>query len=287
MKITTGRVESPWRWLIVGTEGVGKTTFASTCPAPLFLAVEAGTNELDVARVEELHTYASVRDAIAALTVDAQGYQTIVVDTVDALEALIVEHLCAENKWRDIEAAGYGKGYVAVQHEMRALLGSVERMQRSSGVNVLLVGHAAAKRYAPPDSEPYERYDLKMHEKCSALMREWVDCVFFAQHEVVVRELKNESKRRGFSTGERVIRTTETAAWRAKNRYGLPETMRLDAGTCAEILSARARDPKRDLEALLVGVPTERADRVRTWFATQSDKSAAVAIAAERLRRSE
>ena len=38
--------------VVYGVEGIGKTTFASKFPDPLFIDVEGGTKHLDVARVD-------------------------------------------------------------------------------------------------------------------------------------------------------------------------------------------------------------------------------------------
>ena len=291
MKVSKGKQLTPWKWLLAGTEGIGKTTFGATCPAPLFASCEDGANELDVARVQ-VETLGDFVELVDALTTDAQKFerehdlpttQTLVIDTVDALEGLIVDDVCRRNKWGNIEDAGYGKGYVAVHAEWRALLAKIERMQRATKLQVLSIGHVHVKKYTPPDSEPYDRFDIKLNEKSSAILREWHDAVFFAQHEVVVAKANGESKKRGFATGDRVIRTEETAAWRAKNRYGLPSTMRLDAGTYAEIEKHRTRDHRADLEALLVGVDAEKAAKARAWFETQANKSLALAKLAERI----
>lgn len=281
-KITKGRIDQPWREMMVGTEGVGKTTYAATCPAPLFLACEDGTGQLDVARVA-VETYSDVTDAIADLTRDAQGFQTIVLDTVDALEGLIVDHLCRAKGWGNIEDAGYGKGYVAVAQEWRTLLAQVEAMQRAARVNVLSLGHVHVKKYSPPDSEPYDRFDLKLAEKSAALLREWHEAVFFARHEIVVSQVKGESKRRGYSTGDRVIHTVETAAYRAKNRYGLPETMRLTDSTYAVIESYRKKNHRAELEVMLSGADEEKASKARAWFEGQANKARALEIIKQRL----
>lgn len=291
MKVTKGKQIAPWKWMLGGTEGVGKTTFGATCPSPLFVSCEEGSNELDVARVS-VENFADFTATIDALTADARGFErehelpqvaTVVIDTVDALEGMIVDYLCVENKWKDIEAPGYGKGYVAVHAVWRDVLARLERLQRATRVNILSIAHVHVKKYTPPDSEPYDRFDIKLNEKSSAILREWHDAVFFAQHEVVVAKANGESKKRGFATGDRVIRTEETAAWRAKNRYGLPATMKLDAGTYAEIEKYRTRDHRAELEVMLASVDAEKAAKARAWFETQANKSLALAKLAERI----
>ena len=50
MKITKGKQTKPQRVVVYGVESVGKTTFASKFPKPLFIDVEGGTSHLDVER---------------------------------------------------------------------------------------------------------------------------------------------------------------------------------------------------------------------------------------------
>ena len=44
-RIHTGRRHSPPRFLIYGTEGIGKSTTASQAPKPIFIPTEDGASE--------------------------------------------------------------------------------------------------------------------------------------------------------------------------------------------------------------------------------------------------
>ena len=41
--------------------------------------------------------------ALREIYADPSGYQTLVIDTLDALEALILQGLCAKNNWKTME----------------------------------------------------------------------------------------------------------------------------------------------------------------------------------------
>ena len=47
-------------------------------------------------------------------------------------------------------------------------------------MGVVLIAHAALVTVKSPDTEDFGRYDLKIHQKASALLREWSDHVLFA-----------------------------------------------------------------------------------------------------------
>ena len=49
-EIKKGKIKSAIRLTMYGAEGIGKSTFASKFPDPLFIDVEGGTKQLDVAR---------------------------------------------------------------------------------------------------------------------------------------------------------------------------------------------------------------------------------------------
>ena len=50
MNITRGIQSKPLKVVIYGPEGVGKSTFASLFPDPLFIDTEGSTARMDVAR---------------------------------------------------------------------------------------------------------------------------------------------------------------------------------------------------------------------------------------------
>lgn len=52
MNITTGTIKAALKVVIYGQEGVGKSTFASKFPNPVFIDTEGSTKQLDVARFD-------------------------------------------------------------------------------------------------------------------------------------------------------------------------------------------------------------------------------------------
>lgn len=48
MRISSGKITRPQKGVIYGCEGVGKSTFASKFPNPIFMDLEGGTAQLDV-----------------------------------------------------------------------------------------------------------------------------------------------------------------------------------------------------------------------------------------------
>ena len=98
-------------------------------------------------------------------------------------------------------------------------------------MGVILIAHAEIRRFDSPETEPYDRYQPKLHARASALVQEHVDAVLFANFRISTaeggRRLQQEGGRAASSGGDRLLHTAERPAYLAKNRFGLPETLPL------------------------------------------------------------
>lgn len=223
------------RMMVYGVEGIGKTTFAASAPAPIFICTEDGLGSLQVDHFPLATKPGDVLDAIAALATEAHEFRTVVLDSVDWLDNLI---------WQDVEAThdakdlAYGKGAMIVADRWRDVLAGLNHLRNTKGMSVILIAHCQIKRFDSPEVEPYDRYQPKLQERSNAILREWVDAVLFANYRTVIKKDDlgfSKTNNRGFSTGERLLFTSEKPAYMAKNRYGLPDSipMQWDAFTQA------------------------------------------------------
>lgn len=269
--VTRGKQEKPLRAILYGVEGVGKSTFASQAPSPIFLCSEDGTSQLDIARFPSPRSWAEVLEAIRVLTHEEHDFKTLVIDTLDWLEPLCWHHVCQLAGKQSIEEFGYGKGYLLALEQWRQLLGRLDVLVRTRRMHVVLLAHAAIRRVDDPQTGPFDRYRMKLHDKTSDVLREWVDAVLFARHEVVTFE--RNGKTRGRSSGARVLHTTWTAAYDAKNRFDLPETLPLAWDELEAAVQAHApADPAKltaEIQELLAQLPEEEqtkgAKALREW----------------------
>src|SRR6185436_7959444 len=132
------------RILIHGAEGVGKTTIASKFPAPIFVQTEDGCpSGLEINSFGLIDDFETMRSAIGALASEPHQYQTIVIDSLDATEALIWRDACRSQGWSSIESPGYGKGYVIVDSWWNDILKGFEFLRRRLGMNVVLLAHSS------------------------------------------------------------------------------------------------------------------------------------------------
>lgn len=257
--VTSGRRQQPFRVMLAGVEGIGKSTFGANAPKPIFLGAEDGADHLDVPRLPQPKTWADAFRAVQLLHGEKHDYQTLVVDTVDWLEPLCWTAICIRDKKLndsgdpDIESYGFGKGYNAALDEWRKLLRALESL-RKIGMNTVLLAHTQLKTFKNPLGEDYDRYELKLHLKAGGLLKEWVDAVLFANYETFAVKKDAASKfekAKGISSGARYIYTERTAGYDAKNRYGLPPQLAL---SWSEFEAAARRGQVADPKVLLAEI---------------------------------
>lgn len=270
--IKKGPSTRPPKIMLIGVEGVGKSTAGAQMPNPVFICGEAGLVGPQFADVPNYtpEKWQDVLDFVDALAADPSGYKTLVVDTLDWLEPMLFAEVVRKaNKpdIKNIEDFGYGKGYVLAQQEARKLLVSLDKVNRA-GLNILLLSHSQLRKVQNVLGDDYDHFESKLNAKVGGIFKEWADAVLFARFETFVEKVDNKVKAYGGST--RVVETTHSAAWDAKNRFGLPEQMPLDM---AVILDAMKNGNGGDAKALEIEIkglcerlPKDKADKTLAWL---------------------
>jgi hypothetical protein len=253
------RVEKPMRVVLVGIDGIGKSTFGSQAPAPMKIGAEDGTSELEVCRYPgEPKSWNDIFTAIQVLATEDHEFKTLVLDTVDWAEPLCWAHVCSENNWKSMEASPFYRAYGVAQDQWRRLLAALDHLRATKGMHIILLGHSIVKTFRNPEGEDYDRYQLKLHDKSAALLREWADAVLFASYETFTVEKGSRSI--GVSNGARVLHTERRAAFDAKNRYNLPPKLALDWNEFDAAVKARATASSDELRQRIAKMLEELGD---------------------------
>lgn len=264
MNITRGKQIKGQRVVAYGPEGIGKSTLASEFPRPVFIDTEGSTDHMDVARTPRPTSWTMLKEQVKAIRSQRGEYLTLVIDTVDWAERLCEEDViasAASPNIQSIEDFGYGKGFTMSSEKFGKLLNYLNEM-KEEGWNIVLTAHAQMRKFEQPDEiGSYDRYELKLGKKSSAMVKEWADAVLFCNYKTLVVEVDGKKKGQG---GQRVIYTSHHPCWDAKNRWGLESEIPMDykliaphvkADTPAVTAATTAEEPEDDIPMSYPGDP--------------------------------
>ena len=214
----------PPRIVIHGPHGIGKTTFGASAPNSVLLPIEKGLAGIRVKKFPRARSYGAVMQALDTLLNTDHAYGALIVDTLDWLEPLVWSHTAFMGGKTDIEDFGYGKGYKKADEYWIEFLEKLTQLQELKGMVIILIAHTAIKKFDAPDTDAYDRYVMKLHDRASALVAEWADVIGFAHMETItVTKGEGMAKStKGQTSGQRVLSVEERPAFQAKNRYGMP-----------------------------------------------------------------
>lgn len=255
--------DEPVVMTIVGDMGTGKTSLADLSPSPVFIQAEKGLRTLKSQGIKAIAFPALPSDPVEAVEVlmgqlrwlytEPHNFKTVVIDSVSALERIFVEYILAtdakkfesgpkEKRVVDREKVlqtignaigGYGNGYQAVAGLHNQVRKACEHLRNKRGMNVIFISHAFIETIRPPDEEPYNRYTLRVQEKCAPHYTDDVDVVAFirlAAFTITEKDRQGKDRKVKKDANAREIICFSNIYSQAKNRYGIDEPLEYEKG---------------------------------------------------------
>lgn len=234
----------PRRTVLYGPHGIGKSTWGSKWPNPIFLPCEDGISDIDVPAFPHAITLQEAWEPVMELSTSEHPYQTLVIDTVDWLEKLVQKRICEASDKEAITDFDWGKGYGACNKKFHDYLKALNGC-RDAGMHVLLLAHSNVEKFRAPDSDSYDRYTPKLHKDICEMLMEWCDELLFCNYRTFTQSVdegtgkKGRGRTIGIAAGDRIIYTTDVPAHKGKNRLGLPNEMPMDFDVYSQYLSIK------------------------------------------------
>jgi hypothetical protein len=241
-RATTRKRRRPFLGLLYGPPGAGKTSFAASAENAIIIPAERGVDQISgVIKMPTPETFKELWQMVLELdTLEHEG-KTIALDTLDATELLIFDHVIDEQnqenekkgqghrapKCKSIEeyGGGYGKGYVRAREIWTGLL--IKLSEMSERFNILLLAHSQLKTInSPPLGASFDQYSIKIDKKSADIVRQMADFIMFVDLDISIQKDNPKARKgRGLVSGDRLLWTQPSTGIEAKNRYNLESPM--------------------------------------------------------------
>lgn len=203
--------------IVHGLAGLGKTTFASQAPNPVFLQTEDGGGELNLRTLKD-GTFKSYDEFMAGLRYlykNPDSFETLVIDSLDHLEPLVLAKTLEELNIGHLSEGAYGSAYQKLDDNWRKIINACEKMTTDLEKSFIGIAHSVVKTVNDPTVEPYDSFEMKLGKRAGPLWEETADIILFMNNPVVV-DSKTGRPKGGSSV---VAYTRPSAAYVAKTRY--------------------------------------------------------------------
>jgi hypothetical protein len=241
------------RMLILGVEGIGKTSFACGTRFEDGISAEVGINKpvlipckgeegadsIGVPMFPTCNSPSDLMDALESLYGD-HDFQTVVLDSASALGPLVCDSVCESFGVDNVrKVPGFRTGEAAILNIWREILDALDGLRNQKNMASMIIGHVKIKKHKNPEGDDYDKYDMDLeHQDVVELLKRWADVILFANTKVVVKKEGEDTKfstakKRGIDTtgGKRFVYTQQRPSHPGKGRgvFGkLPYELPLD-----------------------------------------------------------
>ena len=212
--------------ILAGGSGIGKTHLCASINKAVAILTEDGAHHVDMQAFPLAKSFDDVLNYVGDLYREDHDFEWLVIDSLDWLEPLMQTQAAAENGWRSVDEAPYGRGYTETLKLWRRLTRGLDALRDEKGMGVICTCHTAIKRIETPTQDAFDAFTMKLHHKAAAQLTEWADVIGYACHRIATKNEDSgfgKARKRAISTGERLLLVEPNPAYPSKNRYGLTD----------------------------------------------------------------
>ena len=252
IKIIKGKQNKKFVTLVYGEPGVGKSTFGSLYPDPVFLGNEV-PHHIDVHKTPNVDTFdglMATANAIKAAQEKKQQFKTIVIDSLSGIQDGLVAEILGPNvtditgKHASLSIHTYGTGFGAGQYKVLARFVAVYNILDSiPGIDdIVLTSHTRNRKHRTTLDNEEDKLTPALETKILEFFYQKADNVFFLDSYKTAVKMGEKIE----SQNKRFVRTVGTQFYMAKNRSRLKDHY---VYTGPATIKAIKDDIKKQLEA--------------------------------------
>lgn len=219
--------------LIIGTEGVGKTTFACEFPKPIRVEslYESGVEDfIELGKMNPKSILNTQHDSYheMKISVTRSTEPTLVIDSTSGLQRLLFDYIIQEDHDGNADSFyAYYKGPRQEAPKYASDFCNLLENKRRQGQNVIVLSHAKDTIVKNPRGVDYTSTDIDLDEGIREVFKKWAANILFMTVdpgiERVTKTVKNQATEAKMKEDDlRVMFTQKSLIHCAKNKLDLP-----------------------------------------------------------------
>lgn len=214
-----------------GAESVGKTTLATTFPNPFFIMLEKGLKNTEIPTTSLLKNLDQVIATLKALIEEDHKYETVVIDSISAMDLLVKEQIMSEDSIRaktfEAAAGGYGASGTKSYERHKQIHDLCSRLVDEKGMWIIYLAHMTNESMVNAGfAENYLCATIDVTKKARTVYTYFSDLVAKIS---VPFSVADERAKHG-DLGQRIFNCVKSENSASKNTLGITEEIRFTDG---------------------------------------------------------